>query len=259
MALRRKEPVTRERGSTPLVYFKGNIHSLSKLPLNEVVREFGRVALPYKTHGEIFSTARVFLEGAIAQARELAHSGNREANFALSGPMWRLLFRIKMLPSGRVLIHQQPVYHGIGRDWGTNSFNTLLGIIAKGFHSPAQLEDDVHTISFGEEPRYTNVIARRTRRHVGEHATADTSVEVTSGDRYAIEMMAHMKHEGGVNYSPVHSMESEEFIRSAHPSQILRINIMLTPGASTEGIVKKIEFYRQALKGWPVHFIAAKK
>ncbi|MDO8427729.1 MAG: hypothetical protein Q7S92_00780 [Candidatus Diapherotrites archaeon] len=138
-----------------------------------------------------------------------------------------------MTPSGQILVRQHPVTHGVTGAFVEkfSAFEDLQKILTQGFWGRM-----APNVSF----------VNRSKRRIMAIAILNQKPGLIYDDKYAIEIMA-----------PLETNEPE-FVRRAEPNQILRINIELD-WKHPERIEEKKRFYKEQLKGWPIHFIFHKQ
>jgi len=231
-----KKRASSRPGFEPFRYFKGEASEVERATAREI-------ATPFNEAGYNLPDAESFKAELVKGINELRKSGNNKATLFAHTDKGDIAVQIIKSPGkdGRILIRQHPVTHGITgqipssqRPLYANTFQSLLGVLAEGFH---------------KRKSGANVILHEGRREMAASLLDLHSAGIVKGDTYAIELMSGFGEnrfdKGGSNFS----------VGYAPVNQILRINIKLDSYSSKETRKQKIAFYKDALKGWPVHFI----
>ncbi len=164
----------------------------------------------------------------LSKAIKVAQECKQGSVFTVATKQGILALRVKTYSNGQILIRQQPLTHGI-----TGSFSDVMAILKKGFDSPSGT------------PNTILYIGRRGQAYPNHQLGSDS----TFGDSYSLEIMDTSPTHGYPNKTGRQVMG----IKKADPSKILAITIHLGTTNQNER-QEKMEFYKEALQGWPVHF-----
>lgn len=272
---RGREVPTTGKPYKPFYFFKGSEKELAVVSHEEIADIFKKLELDLpKEHFN--GLAEALKKNAIRVVEYMSEQSINEYFFDLGytkeeGALKHFLrptkkhqsvirFRIKKGKNGRILIHPETITHDIlAHDEIIDNFDRLKEVLREGF--------------VGTTP--PNVITARRRKITG-HGWKNP----TYGDRYGVEIMKDAK----ISYHPENMPEDAEqarFVQNVRPEHIVRINIELNTKITkaqhnalwndktldtnakiekekaliSELNEQKKKFYREELKGWPIHFI----
>ncbi|MBI4044292.1 MAG: hypothetical protein HY392_01135 [Candidatus Diapherotrites archaeon] len=260
-------PTRKSRGFVPLQFFAGRQEHLNTLPVSDIVKAFHNVGYMISPEHALqlkIDTMDVVRSMIIkARIERGPRPPKRIRRKIASGTMkkiravkrisffslpvgtpaekdiyaGRVGFAATLFPSGKLLIHQAPLLHGVTASM--QIFDTVLKILKEGFQG-----------------HWTpNAYDLKNRKNYAV---------ISSGDSYTLQIMAPRgsKHEAvnkpsEYNPRPLFQSSLGAFIKSAKPTQILAVNIVLGEGLSAQEIAEKKKFYQEKLTpfGIPFHFI----
>ncbi len=226
-------------GCKPLVFFKGTVEELRKMPLKEIAGAFSVASGRKLDHRE--ESVSVQLEACRrmviqrAQKRPEALNGSAKAvQFVVLTPIGCAVLQVAWRRGGNIVVHQTPVNHDItGAIYAgnpRNPFDDLKKIVQRGFRT----ED----AGVGFDNVFHTPAARRL---VAAYARPATEPPLAAGDCYSLELMAPFKiHDA--NYG---------IVERAELGEILRVNIEPAMGTSKSKLKEKKKFYAKLLNGVP--------